>query len=477
MQVANQVAARERRETPRPHRDSLAPGKNADLPEARPLERRRLQCYLALILGDIAALFTGYGASGYLYLGRTGLSQGLELAQLVLPLFLTVGLYNGAYSIGALRSAQHGVRRALSALALSAAAVLFISFYSKSSQDTSRVIYTLGLIAALIGVVWVRAQMRSLVRWRCGKTVVNELLIEDGGPAVEQDGVMRISAAENGLRPALDDPAALDRIGQLLRSIDRVIVSCVPERRRDWAMILKGANISGEVIDDAVAELEAHGAGIWGGHGWLRVSVGPLDLRDRVLKRLFDLAVALGALVILAPLMLLVALAILFEDGSPVLFIQRRVGRGNQFFDMLKFRSMRTECSDGEGALSTRQEDLRITRVGRLIRRTSIDELPQLFNVLTGEMSIVGPRPHALGSLAGQKLFWEIDSRYWQRHALKPGLSGLAQVRGLRGSTGTESDLRDRLRADLEYIEGWSIGRDIRILLSTLRVLVHERAY
>ncbi|MEZ5683920.1 MAG: sugar transferase [Novosphingobium sp.] len=85
--------------------------------------------------------------------------------------------------------------------------------------------------------------------------------------------------------------------------------------------------------------------------------------------------------------MLLVALAILFEDGSPVLFVQRRVGRGNQFFDMLKFRSMRAECSDGEGALSTRQEDQRITRVGRLIRRTSIDELPQLFNVLTGEMS------------------------------------------------------------------------------------------
>jgi lipopolysaccharide/colanic/teichoic acid biosynthesis glycosyltransferase len=118
-----------------------------------------------------------------------------------------------------------------------------------------------------------------------------------------------------------------------------------------------------------------------------------------------------------------------------------------------------------------------VTRIGRFIRRTSIDELPQLVNVLLGDMSIVGPRPHAIGSQAGEKLFWEVDERYWLRHALKPGLTGLAQVRGLRGATEHESDLADRLDADLEYLRGWSLWRDLRILVATAKVVIHHRAY
>ena len=160
-----------------------------------------------------------------------------------------------------------------------------------------------------------------------------------------------------------------------------------------------------------------------------------------------------------------------------ILFRQQRQGRSNRLFWIYKFRSMRVERNDLAGTRSASRDDDRITRVGRFIRRSSIDELPQLFNVLRGEMSIVGPRPHAIGSLAGTKRFWEVDPRYLLRHSLKPGLTGLAQVRGLRGATDTEADLRNRLQADLEYLDGWTILRDLRIVLGTIRVLVHDRAF
>jgi lipopolysaccharide/colanic/teichoic acid biosynthesis glycosyltransferase len=286
-----------------------------------------------------------------------------------------------------------------------------------------------------------------------------------------------LSVDRFGLKPDLADPAALDRIGLALRNVDQAIVTCPPERRGAWAMILKGANINGEVIDEQVAELRAIGARHAGGSGLLLVSAGPLGIRARAFKRLLDLALAIGGLIVLAPVIVAAAVLIMLEDGWPVLFAQPRVGRANRFFTMYKFRSMRMETADPAGSRSTGRADQRITRVGRWIRRTSIDELPQLYNVLRGDMSIVGPRPHALGSLAGDKLFWEVDPRYWQRHALRPGMTGLAQVRGLRGATEVEGDLSGRLNADLEYVAGWSLRRDIRIIAATLRVLVHDRAY
>lgn len=445
--------------------------------QARSLERRRLQCYLALIVADLTSLFAGFGFTGFLYLGAAGFAQASVLWQLVIPVFLTVALYNGSYSMAALLAARDGALRAIAALAISSAAVVFIAFYTKSSHEFSRFLFAAGSLLSVVMLAWMRLQMRGFVRWRCGARIVNELVIEDGGPPVAIHGAQRIDAAALGLSPRLDDPDALNRIGMVLHTVDRVVISCAPDRRAAWATILRGANVAGEVLDEAVAELGAHGARIAAGHGLLRVSVGPLGLRSRVMKRLFDVAVSAGALLVLAPLLALVAVAILIEDGSPVLFVQRRVGRSNRFFDVLKFRSMRADRGDSDGSRSASRTDERVTWVGRLIRRTSIDELPQLFNVLKGDMSLVGPRPHALGSQAGDKLFWEVDGRYWQRHALKPGLTGLAQVRGLRGATDHESDLQQRLNADLEYVDGWSPWRDIGILLRTLRVMVHPRAF
>ena len=138
--------------------------------------------------------------------------------------------------------------------------------------------------------------------------------------------------------------------------------------------------------------------------------------------------------------------------------------------------------SHEKSALALRQRGVIVRhfkspRIGQFLRRSSLDELPQLWNVLKGDMSIVGPRPHAIGSQANNKYFWEVDRKYWQRHCLKPGLTGLAQVRGHRGATEAEKDLTDRLQSDLEYIDGWSLRRDIGIVLRTAMVLKHDNAY
>jgi polysaccharide biosynthesis protein PslA len=207
------------------------------------------------------------------------------------------------------------------------------------------------------------------------------------------------------------------------------------------------------------------------------VSRGQLGIGDRIKKRLFDLAIAVPALIFLAPLLLTVAIMIKLDSPGPVFFRQTRVGKNNVPFRIFKFRSMRQEVCDAQGRQSTLRDDDRISRFGSFIRRTSIDEIPQLLNVVRGEMSIVGPRPHALGSTADNQLFWEISSKYWERHFLKPGITGLAQIRGYRGATETREDLTKRLQSDLEYLEHWSVWRDLAIVSATLAVLIHPNAY
>lgn len=448
-----------------------------DMPLMPSLIRRRLQCYLALMISDIVSIFASFALTGYVYLDSYGLGSSLVLAQMLLPVFLTVGLYNGAYSMASLARMSYSISRVAQALLISSTSVIFIAFYAKSTPEFSRISFTFGALLALAIMAWGRANMRSFVRWRCGAAVLNELVIDDGGPSVALKGGFHVSAKAFGLEPALGDPHALDRIGLVMRNADRVIVSTPLERRAVWSIILKGANVAGEVLDETVAQLSATGARNAGGQGLLQVSVGPLDMRDQWTKRAFDLAVASAGLLALSPLLLVVALAIKLEDGGPVFFVQRRVGSGNRFFSILKFRSMSVNSAGRDGDESTARDDQRITRIGRTIRRCSIDELPQLINVLRGDMSLVGPRPHAIGSQAGDKLFWEVNPRYWERHALRPGLTGLAQIRGLRGATECESDLAVRLNADLEYCDGWSLSRDLWIIFATFGVLVHDRAF
>ena len=190
-------------------------------------------------------------------------------------------------------------------------------------------------------------------------------------------------------------------------------------------------------------------------------------------KRAFDFVAASILLVVTSPIQAAVAVLVHRKLGSPVLFRQERPGKNEQIFELAKFRTMLDV--DEEAGLVT--DEQRLTKFGALLRSTSLDELPTLWNVIKGDMSLVGPRPHALGSLAGDSLFWEVTDNYWLRHAFKPGLTGLAQIRGFRGATEKREDLECRLRADLEYATNWSPWLDFLILLKTARVLVHSNAY
>ena len=441
------------------------------------LERTRLRIYAIQLLLDGAMLLAGFALSTWLYLGSPTEDTVWGSAQLALPLFWTVALLNRTYSVQALIAPEFGVQRAAQALLLASLLVLLALFLARSSLNLSRFGFGLGCLAALFLIVWSRYNMEPLVRRWVGPRAINLLVIDDDGPPIDLPDCHRLDANRLGLAPKLDDPHGLDRLAKLIGPMDRVIVSCPPERRRLWAMVLKGGHMRGEIVDTEVIDLGILGTSRSEGAGTLVVAAGPLGLRSRLLKRLFDLAITVPMLVALALPMLLVALAIRLEDGGPALFLQRRVGRNNRFFDIYKFRTMKVAQTDHAGARSASRDDDRVTRIGHWLRRTSIDELPQLLNVVKGEMSLVGPRPHALASQAGDKLFWEVDDRYWQRHALKPGMSGLAQIRGFRGETREESDLLQRLQADLEYQAGWTLWRDVVIILRTLRVVMHDRAY
>ena len=461
-----------------PGRAAPAPPNTRPLaPLAPSLERRRLQVYILLLLADAAVILAAFDLVGYLYFGAWLEPAVMLEAQLVLPVYWTLAIGNNAYSADAALNARVGATRAVTAVVLAIVAVVFVAFYLKAAEDFSRVVSAGGTLVTSAGLAIARDLLSGLAVWRCGPTATNLLVINDGGPQQAMPHALTIDAQACGLTPDIADPHALHRIALYLRNMDRVIVSCAPERRRAWALVLKGSAVQGEIIDEDIHALGAVGAYRTHDYASLIIARGPLRLTNRVLKRGLDLVVAAAALIVLAPVMLAAAIAIKLEDGGPVLFVQRRLGRGNGFFNIYKFRSMRVAADDRDGDVSASRGDVRTTRVGRILRATSIDELPQLANVLIGEMSLVGPRPHALGSQAGDKLFWQVDQRYWQRHALKPGMTGLAQVRGLRGATPAEIDLVDRLQADLEYLDGWTIRRDLAILLATLRVLVHRKAY
>ena len=204
----------------------------------------------------------------------------------------------------------------------------------------------------------------------------------------------------------------------------------------------------------------------------------PLNSWDQFMKDTLDRVIALAAMVVLSPVMLIVALAVRMESKGPVIFRQNRFGFNNELVQVFKFRSMYTDMSDASASKLVTKGDPRVTKVGRIIRKTSLDELPQLINVLQGQLSLVGPRPHATQAKAAGTLYDEVIDGYFARHKVKPGITGWAQINGWRGETDTYEKLEQRVKHDLDYIDRWSLGLDLYILVKTpMALLKSENAY
>jgi lipopolysaccharide/colanic/teichoic acid biosynthesis glycosyltransferase len=430
--------------------------------------------YAALLGFDLLAIAAGF----LLPVPFIGI-RGSIAAVLIVACFLysIIAFNSGAFSLRSGQAVMIDSGSAVRSLLMTYGTLFLISYFLRLDRDMSRLLLAMAMGGSIVLLVLFRQLTSLYVESHLRNRLFLQLLVHDGVDVAVPGEFAVLDAKECGIRPDMRDPAMLDRFAHTIMGYDRVVITCHPASRANWAMMLKGADVRGEIVVGEVDTFGALGLSRMSDVPTLVVSVGPLSLRKAIAKRAFDLAFALPAVIALAPALLLTAVAIKLDSRGPVLFKQRRVGRGNKFFYILKFRSMRVEQTDSDGRVSASRDDDRITRVGYFIRRTSVDELPQLLNVLFGQMSIVGPRPHALGSLAGEQLFWDIDERYWHRHTLKPGITGLAQVRGFRGATNHTIDLTRRLQADLEYIANWSFWRDLAIVLMTMRVVVHRNTY
>lgn len=454
--------------------------KNPFMPSAvRDKALTRLQCYMLLAVCDALAIAVSFITANYLITLQTAMpiEHGFLMLGAILPLYAGQASAHGTYGAATLDDAALGMRRAVRALTISGGIVLLIAYMLKASASFSRGVFTIGFIASFVLLIIARRLLHPLIlRMLAGSAHAIIVICDDVRYRIRGKEIV-LTAEDLGFDPSTNDPRAYHDLSRAVASADRIVIACTPGRAADWAPVLRTLATDGEILTDVRDEIGAVGMADFGGLRTLIINHGPMTISARATKRAFDTIFSLAALIVLSPILIVTAIAIQLESPGPVFFRQERIGRGNRIFRIFKFRSMYAHAADAHAATLTQVRDVRVTKVGAFIRRTSIDELPQLLNVLKGDMSIVGPRPHALAAKAANLLYWDAAVRYRERHVIKPGMTGLAQIRGFRGNTHVVEDLTNRLQADLEYVATWSLRHDLSIILQTLRVMRHTNAY
>ncbi|MEM6311743.1 MAG: exopolysaccharide biosynthesis polyprenyl glycosylphosphotransferase [Pseudomonadota bacterium] len=451
----------------------------------------------AMAFGDGVIGTAGLWVAAYSIWPAAGFAPFLTLALACLcaAVFVGLNIAGGAYKPQALARLLRSFVGCLPGM------VLLLALPFPLGLATGSVLAWLGIcmVTVLPGLVVLRLLAGGFVRWaqRFG-ALERRAIIAGGGDRAAQVIRALAQTPDNDIRvTAIFDDRDDDRappqtlgvpnIGRFedvmrfveLAEIDLVLITfpLEAESRINWILTaFKSLPHRIHLVDFADGFAFDHGGEL----GFVLARDGSYDVVRRWQKRAIDLVLGSVALVLLSPVMALAALAVRLESSGPVMFIQPRHGFANRTVPVLKFRSMYHDMQDATGTdVVKRGGDARVTRVGAILRKTSIDELPQLFCVLRGDLSLVGPRPHALDARSSsEEAFTALVEDYAARHRLPPGITGWAQINGLRGGIERPEQIRARVAHDLHYIENWSIWLDLRILLRTpLAVFKSQNAY
>lgn len=440
---------------------------------------RGLLCSFAM-LSDLCMILAAAIAADLASLDLTGFGQDPKLAYAVLPTYLVAAWSLGTYHLPTLRVPSASIRSCLVSLATATGFSLLAALAFSVIDDFPPKETFLFLGLAAVGLTILHWGIAAGLRHREDQTDTKVVLL--GDHSVRSNRQRKVAATINvracDWRPVETDPNFLNDLSLAVADADRIVLSfrAIKEQQK-WAKLLGELGFETELLEPGLAGLKPLALRYLDSTPTLVVSTGPLTLHKRALKRAFDLMLVLLAAPVMLPLVAVLTVLVRADSPGPAFFVQRRIGTNNRYFNCIKFRSMRVDLADAAGNHLTERNDPRITRLGHFLRHTSLDELPQLWNVFMGQMSLVGPRPHALGASAEGALYWEVVPEYWQRHSMKPGLTGLAQIRGYRGPTEKRCDIESRVAADLEYIHTWSLWLDVKILFRTMRVLMHSNAF
>jgi Undecaprenyl-phosphate glucose phosphotransferase len=395
----------------------------------------------------------------------------------------------GAYRFEALTRPGESLRNMTLTWLAVAVAMLAVSFFTKSSEDYSRAWTGIWLAGSWLGMAAARGLLfHSSRRWLAEGRLDRKVAIIGLGP-LTQSLLRRFSSRLNagvqvvGIYSDVYDPAAEARAShriagdmrgliQLARrqSLDAVIIALPTSeetRIRNLVEQLKTLPVEVQLFPGLI-DLPGKALTRYGKVPLLNLVGRPMSDAQSLVKAVEDFVVGWAILIMILPVLLAISVAIKLDTPGPVLFRQKRYGFNNQLIEVFKFRTMYHEMRDENAERLTERNDPRITPLGAFLRKTSLDELPQFLNVVRGEMSVVGPRPHALSAKAAGRLYEEAVRDYAARHRVKPGITGWAQVNGWRGETETVEQIRKRVEHDLAYIDNWSLWMDLKIICRTV---------